>query len=287
MPLNPDLLARHMPLRTRHSFTCRDTILYALGVGVGIEEPTARESLRFSYEEELVALPTMATILAHPGFWQKDPRFGLDWRRIVHAEQSLRLHRPLPVEGVVLGHTEIVGIHDKGAEKGALVYSRREIRDESTEEMLATVVQGALLRGDGGFGGTAEDAPQPHPVPCRSPDVTVDLATRPDQALLYRLSGDYNPLHADPAVAAAAGFPRPILHGLCTYGVVGRALLSELCETDPRRLTRIDARFTSPVYPGETIRTEIWRECPGQAAFRSSVFERGRVVIDNGFAQFA
>ncbi len=286
MPLDPDLLASHMPLLTRHELTRRDTILYALGIGVGLDRPTEAETLRFAYEPDLVALPTTATILAYPGFWQKEPRFGLDWRRILHGEQSIRIHRPLPVEGWLTGRTEIEGIFDKGADKGALVYSRREVREEATGALLATIVQGSFLRGDGGFGGTQDGAPKPHPVPERAPDLTIALPTRPEQALIYRLSGDTNPLHIDPAVASSAGFARPILHGLCTYGIAGRALLSGLCEGRPERLTRIDCRFTSPVYPGETVRTEIWREGDGRAAFRSSVPERSVVVLNNGLAEY-
>ncbi|NNM71609.1 MaoC/PaaZ C-terminal domain-containing protein [Enterovirga aerilata] len=286
MPLDPDILKSCMPIETRHALTRRDTILYSLGIGVGIGEPGGAEALRFAYEPELAAFPTMATILAYPGFWQREPRFGLDWRRILHGEQSVRIHQPLPVEGVLVGRTEIDGIFDKGADKGALIYSRREIRDEATGDLVATIIQGSFLRGDGGFGGSAEGAPRPHSVPERAPDVTIDLRTRPEQALIYRLSGDYNPLHVDPDVARAAGFTRPILHGLCTYGVAGRAVLAGLCDGEPERLTRIDCRFTAPLYPGETIRTEIWREGEGRAAFRSSVAERGVVVLNNGLAEY-
>ncbi len=281
MPLDYDRLMSLPPMEVRHSYTARDTILYALGVGAGADP----QDLPYVFEEGLVALPTMAVVLAYPGFWQKEPRYGIDWRRVLHGEQAITVHAPLPVEGAVVGVLRIEAIYDKGADKGALLYSAREIHDEATGVHLATVRQGSFLRGDGGFGGTGEGAPVPHPVPAGPPDLSIALPTRPEQALIYRLSGDDNPLHADPAVAASAGFERPILHGLCTYGVVGRALIRALGGPSTR-LARMDARFSRPVYPGETLRTDIWRQPDGRAAFQATVVERDQVVLTNGYAQF-
>ncbi len=274
------------PRLTRHTFTARDTILYALGVGVGQDLSQHSDELKFVYEEGLEALPTMAVILAYPGFWQKEPAYGLTWRKIVHGEQSLTIHRPLPAAGSVRGEMTIEAIYDKGADKGALLCARREIYDEITGAHLATVRQSSFLRADGGFGGDGAKAPPPHAIPDRDPDVSDLMGTRTEQALIYRLSGDDNPLHADPNAAAAAGFERPILHGLCTYAVAGRALLRKLCGNVPARLRRMDARFSSPVYPGEAIRVDIWDLGDGKACFRAFAAARGQIIIDNGYTEY-
>ncbi len=266
------------PIVTRHSLKKRDTILYALGVG--------EQSLDFVYEEGLRALPTMAVILGYPGFFWRDPALGADWAKILHGEQALTLHAELPAEGEIIGETCIEQIWDKGPEKGAIACVTREIRmNDGTP--LATARGTTVLRGDGGCGGPADGAPAPHPIPDRAPDIRIPLATHANQALIYRLSGDLNPLHIDPGVAEGAGFPRPILHGLCTYGVVGRALLQALAGGNPARLKRMDARFSAPVYPGETIETQIWHEADGQAAFRARAVERDLIVLTNGLAEVA
>jgi acyl dehydratase len=179
----------------------------------------------------------------------------------------------------------VTGIVDRGEGKGALLYSERVILDAATNEKLATLEQTTVLRGDGGFGGPAGPVKKPAPEPEGAAPITLDLATRPEMALLYRLNGDHNPLHSDPSVAAKAGFPRPILHGLATFGVVGRALLRAMCGGDPARFGRMECRFSAPVFPGETIRTEIWPQ-EGGAAFRARVVERDVVVVGNGIAAF-
>ena len=287
MALDYDKMMGLGALETRQTLTRRDTILYALGVGVGSDDPLAAATLRYVYEDGLQALPSMAVVLGYPGFWLKDPQYGLDWKKILHGEQSIELHRPLPVEGEILGRTRVDAIYDKGPGKGAILYSSREILDAATGESIATVRQSSFLRGDGGFGGSSEGAPKPHPVPGdRPPDAKVELAIRPDQALIYRLSGDYNPLHIDPAVAVGGGFERPILHGLCTYGFAGRAVLAALCDGDASRLRRLDVRFSSPVYPGETLQVSFWREGPGKASFVAAIPARGVTVLQNGYAEW-
>jgi len=268
-----------------HSYRAKDTILYALGLGFGAD-PMDRDQLRFVYEDGLKALPTMATVLAHPGQFAKNPESGIDWKRVVHGEQSVVIHKPLPAAGTAVGCTVIEEIVDKGAGKGALLYSRRDVRDKETGELLASLRSTSFLRGDGGFGGPSGPTRPAHALPERAPDLVCDIATLPQAALIYRLSGDYNPLHADPEIAAMAGFPRPILHGLCTFGVAGHALLRTLCGYDPTRLRRMEARFSAPVFPGETVRTEIWREGQGRAGFRCRVLARDAVVINNGLAEF-
>lgn len=279
MPLDYDHIMALPPLETEHVVTERDTILYALGVGA--------TNLRHIYEDGLQALPTMAVILAYPGFFAKRPEYGITWEKLLHGEQSIELHRPLPATGRFIGRTTIDEIYDKGADKGAIMLARRTITDADSGALIATSRAASFLRADGGFGNRGDGVPpKPHPLPDRDPDLTLALPTRPDQAMLYRLSGDYNPLHIDPAVASTAGFDRPILHGLCTYGVVGRALLQGLCCNDATRFRRMDARFSSPVFPGETIRTEIWREGEGRAAFRAFAEERGQLVMTNGYLEY-
>lgn len=264
-------------------YTVRDSILYALGVGFG-HDPLDRADLPFVFEEpQLQAVPTMAVVLAGPGFWVRDPRSGVDWTKVLHGEQGLTLHRPLPAEATVIGRTRVTGILDKGPGKGALIFSERVIRDADSGETLATCTSTTFARGDGGNGGTLDSAPAPHALPDRAADQIVDLPTLPQSALIYRLSGDPNPLHASPDVAAKAGFKAPILHGLCTLGVAGHAILRAACDNDPARLGSMNLRFSSPVYPGETIRTEIWRD-GGTVSFRSRVLERDLVVLNNGHA---
>jgi len=266
-----------------HRYEEKDTILYALGVGCGAD-PMDRTELPFVYEEGLKALPTMAVVLGYPGFWLKDPQTGVDWRKILHGEQGLVIHKPLPASGTVIGRSRVTEIVDKGPGKGALLYSDRQVFDKATGDLLATLTSTTFIRGEGGFGGPSGPAPEPHTLPERAPDETVDLKTLPQAALIYRLSGDYNPLHADPDVAASAGFERPILHGLCTYAVAGRAILRACCGNDPARLRRFDLRFSAPVMPGETVRTEIWRD-GSRVSFRARVVERDIVVLNNGLAE--
>ncbi len=265
-----------------HDYSARDTILYALGLGCGAD-PMDAQDLRFVYEDGLVAFPTLAVVLGYPGFWLKNSDTGVDWRKILHGEQGLTLHAPLPASGRVIGRTRITEIVDKG-DKGGLLFSERAVVDKASGALLATLRSTTVLRGDGNFGGPPVPVPQPHALPAREPDAHLDLATLPQAALIYRLSGDYNPLHADPRIAIAAGFKRPILHGLCTYGVAARAVVKLCCADDPRSLCRFDVRFSSPIYPGETIRTEIWRD--GAAiSFRARAVERDIIVLNNGRAE--
>ena len=267
------------------SYTTRDTILYALGLGFGAD-PTDAQQLRYVYEDGLQALPTMAVVLGGPGGWLRDPGTGVDYTRVVHGEQWLTLHHPLPPEGTVVGRSRVVAVIDKGADKGALIYSERTLSPQEGGEPFATIMTSAFARGNGGFGGPASDPglPSPHTVPDSAPESSCDLTTLERQALIYRLSGDYNPLHADPEVAKSAGFPVPILHGLCTYGVAGHAILRAYCNYDASHLRSLQARFSAPVYPGETLRTEMWRE-GDIISFRFKVIERDVVVLANGRAE--
>ncbi|MEW6168704.1 MAG: MaoC/PaaZ C-terminal domain-containing protein [Pseudomonadota bacterium] len=263
----------------RQRYTQRDTLLYALGVGLGAD-PMDRNQLAFVYEKGLKVLPTYPVVLGYPGFWMADPATGIDAVRLVHGEQGIVIHKLPPPEGEVIGRTRITSIIDKGAGKGMLVYTERELVDAASGERLASLPSTTFCRGNGGFGGPTGPVPPVHTLPEREPDESVTLATLPQQALLYRLSGDYNPLHADPAVAQAAKFERPILHGLCTLGVAGHALL-KAAGYMPERIGSIHARFTAPVYPGDTLTTDIWRDATTWS-FRT---RRGdTVVLGNGRA---
>lgn len=264
------------------SYTHRDTILYALGLGVGLD-PVDEGQLSCVYENDLRALPTMAVVLAHPGFWARDLDTGIDWVKLVHGEQGLILTKPLPPAATVVGVNRIVDVIDKGVGRGALVLSERKLFDKSNGDLLGTVTQTSFCRGDGGFGGPARPQPPPHKVPERPADLVCDLPTSTQGALIYRLSGDYNPLHAEPSVAKAAGFPRPILHGLATFGVAGHAIVRAVCGYRTEEILSMSARFTAPVYPGETFKTEIWRE-ENIVSFQVRCIERDLLAIGGGRA---
>ncbi|MBZ0138759.1 MAG: MaoC family dehydratase N-terminal domain-containing protein [Pseudorhodoplanes sp.] len=283
MAIDPQqLLALKIP-DVAQRYAEKDAILYALGVGLG-HDPLDGRQLRFVYEKDLQVLPTFAVVLAASPFLLRDPAAGIDFQKVVHGEQGLVLHRPLAPRGHVVGRQRIVDVVDKGAGKGALLYTERVLADADSGETIATLTQTIFCRGDGGFGGEPRATPAPHPLPDRAPDLVCDLATRPETALVYRLSGDLNPLHADPAFARGAGFERPILHGLATFGVCGHAILRALCGYEPMRLRAIAGRFSAPVFSGETIRTEIWR-VGGSVSFRARVVGRDIVALNNGRAE--
>ena len=275
------LLALDIP-EVVQTYTPKDCILYALGLGFG-QSPLDENELAFVYEKDLEVLPTMAVVLGYPGFWMKDLDTGIDWVNMLAGEHALTMHQPLQPSATIIGRTRVVEIIDKGRVRGALVYSERSIEDQVSGARIATIRQTAFCRNDGGFGGPPRQQPAPHAIPQRPPDLVDDRPTRPEMALLYRLSGDPNPLHVDPAVARAAGFPRPILHGLGTFGVAGYAILKNFCGWDPARLGAISGRFSAPVFPGETIRTEMWRD-GAVVSFRARVAERDVVAINNGRA---
>ena len=274
----------------RHAYTTRDTILYALGVGFGAD-PLDVNELRYVYEKELSTVPTMAAVLASPGFWMRERKeLGIDFLKLVHGEQGVTIHSPLPAAGTLIGESRVSRIVDKGEGKGAVMHVEKTLTDEADGRLLATVEMVLFLRGDGGFsknGGGDEAAPPAPAVPEGGPDARIELPTRADAAVLYRLSGDINPLHIDPAVAAKAGFEKPILHGLATYGNACRGILARYCGHDASRLKSIRARLTSPVYPGETLVLECWRAGGNEIAFRASVKERGVQVLANGRAVIA
>jgi acyl dehydratase len=260
----------------------REIMLYALSIGYGYD-PVDESQLNFCYEQNLSVAPTIASVLGYPGFWPQDPATGLDWVRAVHAEERLTLHAPIPASGTLTSRTRVKAIVDKGPDVGALVYQERTLL-ASAGELVATVEHVTMCRGDGGFGGGDTVPRQVTVMPDAPPDMTCTLPTLPQAALLFRLTGDRNPLHADPAVARAAGFPRPLLHGLVTFGVAGHAILRSACDYDFSQLRNIAGRFASPVFPGETLRTEMWWR-GAEILFQVRVAERDAVVISHGRAE--
>jgi acyl dehydratase len=264
------------------SWDSKDALLYAVGVGAGLGDPL--QELEFTTENcegvEQQVLPTYAVLIAQAPMARSLGDF--DRSMLVHAEQYFELHRPLPVAGTVQTTSTVTGIYDKGS--GALVVNENVAVDAATGEPLVTTRSGVFIRGEGGFGGPRSTDP-PWSRPDRAPDHQVVRETRPEQALIYRLSGDRNPLHVDPKFAARGGFSQPILHGLCTYGVAGRALLRVLCDGDPAAFRSMSGRFTRPVLPGEPLTISIWRQEGSDTALFQTARADGEVVIDRGRVQ--
>lgn len=280
----PDILEQGTKPRT-FSYGDKDVMLYALGVGMS-RDPMNETELAFTYERNLKVIPTAATVLAgrgqaeplptKPGHRPSQPNYLM----LVHGEQKVELHRPLPTSGTFTTESRTVGAYDKGKDKGAVLVSETIWRDEAGEK-VATLTGSSFCRADGGFGGPSEGQPEPHPIPQRPADLSVDIETREDQALLYRLNGDRNPLHSDPESARKSGFPRPILHGLCTYGITCRAVLQAITGYDPDQILSHQARFSAPVFPGDTITVDLWRD-GREISFEARVKARNATVIKNG-----
>jgi acyl dehydratase len=287
MPLDIAELNRLKIPDVVQALTKRDTMLYALGVGLG-HDPTDENQLKFVYEKDLVALPVMAIVLASPGSVSQYPQLKITRTHVLHGEQGFRLERPIPVEGTIVGESRVTKALDKGKDKGAVVYTECVLKDQSSGARIGVSTSASFCRADGGYGGPSGPADPLQEIPDRAADASCDLPTFPNAALVYRLSGDYNPLHAEPAFAKSGGFDRPILHGRCTYAVACHALVKTICGYDPSKLAGMHARFSSVVYPGETIRTEIWKLDARSAAFRATIPARGNaVVLNNGRAEFA
>ncbi len=264
------------------TYSMRDSVIYALGLGFGFN-PTDPDELKYVYEDGLQTFPTMPVVLGHPGPWMTNPETGIDYVKVLHGEQSLEIHQDLPVEGTIVAQNKVIDVVDKGTDKGALIINERKLYEQTSGDLLCTQKSVIFARGNGGFGGPVTASPKPHALPDREPDATVDIPTSTQAALLYRLNGDYNPLHADPAIAEKAGFKAPILHGLASFGIAARAVLQLLNNTDSSRLKSFGLRFSAPVYPGETIRTEIWRD-GNEVSFRARVPERDVIALTNGLA---
>jgi acyl dehydratase len=276
MPIDPDAVGTKGEPH-EHSWIQKDCMLYALGVGAGTDE------LQFTTENTadtpLRALPTMAVVLGGGGGGALGKIGSFNPAMLVHGEQAIELYDEIPSSGTVSTVGEVTGIYDKG--KGAVVVTESVSTDTATGQPLFKNTSSLFIRGEGGWGGDRGPSGPRNVAPERAPDHEVTYRTRDDQALIYRLSGDRNPLHSDPSFAAMGGFDRPILHGLCTYGFTGRALLHSLCGSDPARFKSMEGRFSSPVLPGEELTVRIWSTGEGEAVYQTTG-EDGRVVLDAG-----
>ncbi len=284
MPINPDAVGSKGDPGER-SWSSKDALLYALGVGCGAEDPFSE--LEFTTENTAdtpqQVLPTMAVVLDGPGHAALANIGSFNPAMLVHGEQAIELFSPIPVSGTVSAVGEVVGVYDKG--KGAVVVLEATSTDVASGQPLFKTRSSMFIRGEGGWGGDRGPSGPQNVAPEREPDHVVTYPTRVDQALIYRLSGDRNPLHSDPSFAAMGGFDKPILHGLCTYGFTGRALLHSLCGGDPARFKSMAGRFSSPVMPGEALTVKMWVD--GEQAIFQTTGGDGRTVIDAGLVTFA
>lgn len=267
-------------------YGAKDAMLYALGLNIGADPIDVRQ-LRFAAASRPCVLPTMASILGRLGPWMQAPETGIDYRRIVVGEVALALHSPLPPEGHLIARHRIAAVHDKGEGRGALVVVARDLLNDD-DNLVATFEQTTFCRADGGFSaqdGRSDRLPRPEAFarPERPADEVVLHPTLPQQALIYRLTGDLNPLHSDPQVARKAGFERPILHGLASFGIAGWAILDRFCDAEPEGLTNLSCRMSAPVFPGAVLETRLWRE-GGRIWFETmcgdrAVLTRGKAAI--------
>jgi acyl dehydratase len=277
MPIDMSIVGKRLdPIH--HTYSERDVMLYALGVGAGTDD------LQFTYERDLKVLPTFGVVAAFPAMFSLGPVMQVNPMMVLHGEQRIELYAPIPTRGTLTTTPTVRAIYDKG--KGALVIVDAETVDNKGRLIFKNTF-GTFARGEGGFGGDRGPSGPRNVPPDRKPDAVVEMGTLVQQALIYRLSGDMNPLHADPDFAKMGGFARPILHGLCTFGHVGRALLHSCCNNEPTRLKALDVRFAGVVFPGETIVTEMWKTGTTEVIVQAKTKERGEVVISSAAATIA
>ncbi len=282
MPINYDEIMSLKSENIEISYTDKDSILYGLGVGLG-NDPMDIDELKYVYENGQIALPSMATNFQYHSSLLMSAK--LNFVMVVHGEQKLSIINPIPVSGDFLADMKVLNCFDKGASKGAIIDVETTVKLKSDGTEICKLISTTFARGDGGFDGP-ESPPQEIFEPEGSPDIVDEITTKPDQALIFRLSGDYNPLHSDPNFAKAAGFPKPILHGLCTYGVACRSIIKTACDNDVKKLKSFNCRFSSPVFPGETIVTEMWKN-GNDVNFQSKVKERDKIILKNGVSEIA
>ena len=281
MPIKYDEVMALKNVGQKYAWTDREVMLYAVGIGMGAD-PMDQKELSFVNEgyftpRELKVVPTYASVAA----WGATAG-PIDVNRVmvVDGERDITFHKPLSEKANITADSSILGVFDKGKDKGAVILRKTVLKDEKGEN-LATLIASQFARGDGGFGGPSNGQPEPHKIPTRAPDMTVDISTRPDQALIYRLCGDRNPLHSDPEFAKRAGFDRPILHGMCTYGLSCRAVLQTYADYDPHAFRQHVTRFSAPVFPGETVSFDLWRD-RNVISLEGRVKARNVTVIRNG-----
>ena len=280
MTINYDEIMNLTSENVEISYSDKDSILYSLGIGLG-NDPMNLNELKYVYENSQSVLPSMAT-----NFQYHSPlllKTNINFIMVVHGEQRLSITNALPVSGDFIANAKVIGCYDKGPARGAIIEVETSVKNKKNNEEICKLVSTTFARGDGGFGGP-ESPKKEIFIPDGEPDYVSEVSTKPDQALIFRLSGDYNPLHSDPNFAKAAGFEKPILHGMCTYGIACRSLVNEICENDASKLKRFDCRFSSPVYPGETIITEMWKK-DKMIYFNSKVKERDKLVLKNGVSE--
>lgn len=272
------------PEELEGGYADRDSLLYAVAIGMGRDPMDAKE---LEYVCETVGnrvVPTAATVLSRTrgggGGNRPNLMAKMNFAMMLHGEQRLTIHQPLPSTAETLVSGGLTGVYDKGEGKGALVVNETNIKLKDGSP-LCTLGSTLFFRADGGFGGSSEGAPVPHALPDREPDAICEMPGREDQAMVYALCGDRNPLHRDPEFAKKAGFPRPILHGLCSYGIACHAVLKTMLDYDQTRMTGFDVRFSSPVFPGETQVVEMWKD-DNVVSFRVRLKERDVISINNG-----
>lgn len=279
MSIDYPAILRHQSPPQLYSFEDRDAILYAVCLGFG-SDPLDERRLSFVYERSLKVVPTLPTVLA----WIAAPTFtalGVDPLTALHGEQKIEIHRALAVPLTVTVRGNVVEVYDKGKDRGAIVITRHVMTESGSGEPVATLTTTCFARAEGGCGGSLEAPPALGAVPNRPPDHSMDIATRPDAALLYRLTGDRNPIHAEPEFARRGGFARPLLHGLCSFGITCRAVLETYADYDPLRIASHQARFAAPVFPGETLTVDMWRDAAA-VSFEARIKARGVTVIKHG-----
>ena len=291
MPIDYDDMMQSGATGLTAAYDEKDVMLYALGIGMG-RDPLDEKELPFVYENNgLKVVPTFASVInrgeAPPDRQRMPQKSQINFALVVDGERRITFHKQLAPKCEVISDERMLAILDKGEGKGAVLVQERVTREAASGEKLFTIVSSIFARGDGGFGGSPDGGPVLHSIPDRTPDLVKECDTRPDQALLYALSGDRNPLHRDPNFAKLVGFPKPILHGLCSYGTACRAVLSTLAQYRPERIKQFDVRFSKPVFPGETLVVEMWQD-GGTISYRASVKERpGTVVLNNGLCLLA
>ena len=273
------LLARP-PVIRQANWSAHSTVLYNLGIGFGSAAADDAKFLPWIMEEAPSAFPTMVTVMARDTAWFEDPAYGIDSRNLLHGTQSIDVLHEVPPFGLFTAKDTIDAIADKGAGRPAVIETSRELANENGK-VFARCGAGLVVRGAGGFGGEPGPSPQPAALPNRQPDAVFTARTLPEQALIYRLSGDLNPLHFDPEAASKAGFRRPILMGLCTFGIAGRILVEGLCQGDARCLRHLSVRFAGIVYPGDRIDFNVWETGRKTFGFQARTQEQG-IVLDSG-----